>query len=524
MRGETSGSGGGEAGPSSRPAAAVGERRFTPAAQPEIMRAAEKDDHYAVYVHDACRDAFRHLFGTRIKLLGQTLYYILTTGSGQQTLGEEYCDICQVASSYGLSPTPARRMLFIVYQTAVPYLAERISSRMAARGIILAESHFDEIYGNNNPRRAQVQISDTLESSSSATMSLSTVSRLRGNIHGLYYHVSKRAAGIRYVFIGKPSNQRPRYQILGVFLLIQLCILGAEGLRRSNLSSITTSVHHTSLGSHQSSSGRDLPVLNEDGNPIPDNNSNKGSWATDSFALSELARANVPFASVHANILQQRPVAMSSAGTASWNGAMKSLNARFAADGYYVEGHTRAELSLGASEAICEPPRHDWSQPFIHPPMSGMAPYACVTLPSETAAEEPTYLRARLKAKNKLVKTQKPYVQESWHLHAMKRARGSGGRFLDTKQLQQQDAWPSAITGCWNASSSNPCLDGGPISSSETSSSPNMMSISTSGSIIPQDEFGCSSPKYHSHATLNVQGGGSSTMQTGTKHRVPSTR
>ena len=30
------------------------------------------------------------------KLLGQKLYYILTTGSGQQTLGEEYCDITQV--------------------------------------------------------------------------------------------------------------------------------------------------------------------------------------------------------------------------------------------------------------------------------------------------------------------------------------------------------------------------------------------------------------------------------------------
>ncbi|KAK9114154.1 hypothetical protein Syun_020951 [Stephania yunnanensis] len=32
----------------------------------------------------------------------------------------------EVAGSYGLPPTPARRALFILYQTAVPYLAERI--------------------------------------------------------------------------------------------------------------------------------------------------------------------------------------------------------------------------------------------------------------------------------------------------------------------------------------------------------------------------------------------------------------
>lgn len=46
-----------------------------------------------------------------------------------------------------------------------------------------------------------------------------------------------------------------RYQILGVFLLIQLCVIAAEGLRRSNLSSIASSVHPTSLGSHQTSTG-----------------------------------------------------------------------------------------------------------------------------------------------------------------------------------------------------------------------------------------------------------------------------
>lgn len=38
-------------------------RRFSLAAQPEIMRAAQKDDQYASFVYEACRDAFRHLFG-----------------------------------------------------------------------------------------------------------------------------------------------------------------------------------------------------------------------------------------------------------------------------------------------------------------------------------------------------------------------------------------------------------------------------------------------------------------------------
>ena len=151
---------------------------------------------------------------------------------------------------------------------------------------------------------------------------------------GLYYHFSKRGAGIHYVFIGKPMNQRPRYlflylftlskrlttwthietnhraigtmspqyyatnesenvndkefimvssvldylhtiflwglkfsrwsslihyicryQILGIFLLIQLCILGAERLRRSNLSSIASSINQISSGSYPSSTG-----------------------------------------------------------------------------------------------------------------------------------------------------------------------------------------------------------------------------------------------------------------------------
>ncbi|EPS67997.1 peroxisome biogenesis factor 10, partial [Genlisea aurea] len=102
---------------------------------------------------------------------------------------------------------------------------------------------------------------------------------------GLYYHLSKRAAGIRYVYIGKPSNQRPRYQILGVFLLVQLCVIAAEGLRRSGLSSVAASFQQASAAAYQHRTGGGFPVLDKDGNPI-DDESDKISGISESFTSS----------------------------------------------------------------------------------------------------------------------------------------------------------------------------------------------------------------------------------------------
>ncbi|WOL01006.1 hypothetical protein Cni_G09719 [Canna indica] len=207
------------------------------------------------------------------------------------------------------------------------------------------------------------------------------------------------------------------------------------------------------------------------------------------------------------------------------------------------EGHMKAVLSLGGPESFCTPPKLDSNQPLacisypfadtyygnvfaaygphpiIHPQIAGMSSYARVPLPSEPAAEEPIYvnakqysailrrrqLRARLEAENKLIKTRKPYLHESRHLHAMKRARGSGGRFLNTKQLQQE-AEPSADSRCQNAS------DGCPDHSSSTSTNSNTTKTSMSRSIImQQDELVFSSPRFHSQ-------GGDSKIQNGSHH------
>ncbi|KAK2965604.1 hypothetical protein RJ640_008445 [Escallonia rubra] len=142
-----------------------------------------------------------------------------------------------------------------------------------------------------------------------------------------------------------------------------------------------------------------------------------------------------------------------------------------------TEGHAMSTLSMGTQDYVL-PPQADYRHPYTcvplpyadpfyrgllaaygpqtviyHPQMAGVAS-ARVPLPLDIAQDEPIYVnakqyrailrrrefRAKLEAQRKLSKVRKPYLHESRHLHALKRARGSGGRFLNIKKLEGSDA------------------------------------------------------------------------------------
>lgn len=130
-------------------------------------------------------------------------------------------------------------------------------------------------------------------------------------------------------------------------------------------------------------------------------------------------------------------------------GVVNPLNMQHSSDQPPSEGkeaRTVAGFPLGVSEQSVTHTQFEPGHSMIYRHTLG-AQQSQQLLPSDMTEEEPVYVnakqyngimrrrqfRAKAESENKLVKSRKPYLHESRHLHAKRRARGCGGRFLKAK-------------------------------------------------------------------------------------------
>ncbi|GMI93665.1 nuclear factor Y, subunit A3 [Hibiscus trionum] len=221
------------------------------------------------------------------------------------------------------------------------------------------------------------------------------------------------------------------------------------------------------------------------------------------------------------------------------------------AQGKLVGGHAKLASSMGTQEYGLDPSQLDYNKSIAQIPLpysdlyfggvvaSPYAPHAMIQphtmamlparlpLPLELTQDEPVYVnakqydailrrrqhRAKLEAQNKLIKVRKPYLHESRHVHALKRARGSGGRFLNTKVLQESNSIPTSNGPDMYISSSEVHQLENYKDAALTTSRPNVTTACNNDEMFQNPDFRFSSNPSHSAGLMpghagDMQGGG----------------
>jgi len=194
---------------------------------------------------EECKELSAELLGRdsgrwedEVDLLSNACYHGVTSLIGNQTLGEEYCDIMQTVTSRRREgkdlpiwrnlkiPSPQRRVHLMLLQVLVPYLYH--TTRKSGR--VMPQHPNDSAF-----RRC---ITATWNKFLSLCVNYDSLFSHLQRLHlaifyffGAYLQISKRLTGIRYIYLRQPDMGRPGYELLGLLLTIQLVVTTLQAFR-----------------------------------------------------------------------------------------------------------------------------------------------------------------------------------------------------------------------------------------------------------------------------------------------------
>lgn len=199
---------------------------FAAATQGEILRAVQKDASFTDSLQRSVGSLCLELLGPRVWLrhkwvlepASRLLYYLATTGSDLQTLGEEYTGIIQVGVGARRIPSRADRMLMIFLQTFGPHVFKFLLKK-------IQHSLQQECERRGSSTKKMDKIFTSLDY---LLGYLDKINICLFYFHGTFYHLSKRLTGIRYVrYSGLQQMEdttTSSFQLLGVVTSAQLLL------------------------------------------------------------------------------------------------------------------------------------------------------------------------------------------------------------------------------------------------------------------------------------------------------------
>lgn len=183
------------------------------------MRANQKDSFFVSSLHSRIQEVARLIKGQRwinsnpeeLTVFTKALYLLATTVLGARTLGEEYVDIMYVNRLGKRMPKTMTRLVYAASYVILPYLLSKAVRRF--------RSKTDE---------DSSWLSRFLSSYSNIIDTITNIHVALFYFQGLFYSISKRFAGMRYVFgHNKDASKLQKtgnYSVLGCVILLQFAV------------------------------------------------------------------------------------------------------------------------------------------------------------------------------------------------------------------------------------------------------------------------------------------------------------